>query len=136
MGWTRRANPKWCRKASRQRRPSEAMCSVNYDRQGSVKRNGWEWDWTSSRKRMVRYTNRQRRNAGKLQIMCGLHDHEQWLDEEHELYLDQEAEFEAYIDMPDWWYEPTDDYEYPNKHCNDTDDRFDYYEDDYHYSMY
>lgn len=110
MGWTRRANPKWYRKASGQRYPSEVMCCVNYDHHGNVKRNNHEWDWTEARSKRVKYANKQRRQAAKLQIAYELYEDDQW---QEELWEQQCGWEDDELELPDWWYGIEDDYEYP-----------------------
>lgn len=126
MGWTRRANPKWKRKAMRQRYPSEVMCGVNYDRHGTVKAKNWEYDWTKSRSKMVRYSSRVRRQAAKLQIKFALY--EDMMGDIEEYYDDLDWYDDEPMELPDWWYGPEDDYEYPQ---DDYD--YDLYYDDWDY---
>ena len=132
MGWTRRANPKWKRKAMRQRFPSEVMCGVNYDRHGTVKANNWEYDWTKSRSKMVRYSSRVRRQAAKLQIKFALY--EDMMGDIEEYYDDLDWYDDEPMELPDWWYGAEDDYEYPQDdydYCTDIYD--DWYDGHYDY---
>lgn len=129
MGWTRRANPKWYRKASGQRFPSERMLSVTIDQHGSVKRDNWSWCWTGSSRSCQRYTSHLRRIAGKRQIA---HELLQYEEEQHEQRLFEESLYEIAREFEEEeYYSPFDD-GYPDWD-NDwpRDESVDHYNDPY-----
>jgi len=89
MGWTRRANPKWQRKASRQRYPSIHFMSMSIDRHGNAILNRWDESWVGSSRWYQRYTARQQRAAAKLQIAYELYEDAEWQRELLEQWIDE-----------------------------------------------
>ena len=128
MGWTRWANPKWSRKASRQRYPSMHFMCVSKDRCGNAIINRWDESWVGSSRWYQRYTARQQRAAAKLQIAYELYEDEEWQQELWEIQCGWEDDD---LELPDWWYGHEPYYECPQPEPDDSYDYDEYWYDDY-----
>jgi hypothetical protein len=121
------------------RNPSETRTTLNSDREGNTKKNGWCLDWTGSRHIYRRYTNRIQRAANKLKINHGIEDHFDAL-EDHGYQFDYRGNCinddwydDEEMDLPDWWYDPFREEEFYPDCAEPEEEPYDPWVDDIYY---
>jgi hypothetical protein len=90
--------------------PSETRTTLNCDREGNTKKNGWCLDWTGSHHVYRRYVNRIQRAANKLKINHGIQDHFDAL-EDHGHTFNWRGESDDEQDMNAWYDSMMEEYD-------------------------